>query len=148
MQRHTHHCHRILSTSRSKTFHVAAEIAIAHHERWDGSGYPQGLCGEEIPVSARLMALADVYDAVISRRVYKVAMPHERAVDIISQGRGEHFDPAMVDAFMDIAEEFRAIATRFADSDDDLQKKVDYLALATQATPPGTEAQDLQAIGA
>ena len=70
------------------------------------------------------------------------------AVDIISQGRGEHFDPAMVDAFMDIAEEFRAIATRFADSDDDLQKKVDYLALATQATPPGTEAQDLQAIGA
>ncbi|MFM9998198.1 MAG: HD domain-containing phosphohydrolase [Burkholderiaceae bacterium] len=127
---------------------VAKEIAYSHHEKWDGSGYPQGLCGEEIPVSARLMALADVYDAVISRRVYKVAMPHERAVDIISQGRGEHFDPAMVDAFMDIAEEFRAIAARFTDSDDDLQKKVDYLALATQATPPGTEAQDLQAIGA
>jgi putative two-component system response regulator len=93
----------------------AHEIALCHHEKWDGSGYPQGLAGAAIPLSARLMAIADVYDALISRRVYKPPFPHERTVEIIGQGRGSHFDPEMVEAFFEIAAEFREIARRFSD---------------------------------
>ena len=93
----------------------AMEIAAGHHEKWDGSGYPAGLAGDDIPLSARLMAVADVYDALISRRVYKPAFPHEKAVSIIIEGRGGHFDPDIVDAFLRVAEEFRAIAARYTD---------------------------------
>lgn len=106
----------------------AKEIAYSHHEKWDGSGYPEGLAGEDIPLSARLMAVADVYDALTSRRVYKSAMSHEAAVEVIAAGRGGHFDPALADAFLRIHEAFRAIALRFADSDADLGRKQDYLA--------------------
>ena len=94
---------------------MAKEIALSHQEKWDGSGYPEGLSGDAIPISARLMAVADVYDALISRRVYKEAMTHEQAVNIIAEGRGSHFDPDVVDAFVQISDEFRAIAERFAD---------------------------------
>lgn len=93
----------------------AKEIALSHQEKWDGSGYPGGLAGEAIPVSARLMAVADVYDALTTRRVYKDAMPHEQAVAIIIEGRGKHFDPDMVDAFVEIADAFREIAGRYSD---------------------------------
>lgn len=93
----------------------AKEIAYLHHEKWDGSGYPEGLAGDAIPVSARLMALADVYDALISKRVYKDGMPHDRAAAILLEGRGTHFDPDVVDAFMALQEEFKAIAARYAD---------------------------------
>jgi len=104
---------------------MAKDIALSHQEKWDGSGYPEGLAGDAIPLSARLMAVADVYDALISRRVYKEGMPHEKAVTIIQQGRGQHFDPDLVDAFTVLQEEFRHIAERFADTDADLaQKKV------------------------
>jgi putative two-component system response regulator len=106
---------------------LAKEIAYSHQEKWDGSGYPEGLKGEAIPLSARMMALADVYDALISRRVYKEGMPHEQAMAIIAEGRGRHFDPDMVDAFLAIHEEFRAIAQRFVDSHADLQAKQQYL---------------------
>jgi putative two-component system response regulator len=101
----------------------AKDIAYYHQEKWDGSGYPEGLSGDAIPISARLMALADVYDALISRRVYKEGMPHEKAVTIIREGRGSHFDPDMVDAFLELEDEFRAIAARYADTDDDLAAK-------------------------
>jgi putative two-component system response regulator len=94
---------------------LAMEIAHGHHEKWDGSGYPQALAGEDIPLSARLMALADVYDALISRRVYKAAMPHEQAVSIMAQDPGCHFDPDLLDAFLRVQDQFRAIAERFAD---------------------------------
>jgi len=94
---------------------LAREIAYGHQEKWDGSGYPQGARGEAIPVGARLMAIADVYDALISARVYKPGLPHEKAVAIIAEGRGTHFDPRMVDAFLQIADEFRQIAQAFAD---------------------------------
>ncbi|HYC44878.1 MAG TPA: two-component system response regulator [Burkholderiales bacterium] len=94
---------------------LAREIAHLHHEKWDGTGYPEGRAGEQIPVSARLMALADVYDALISRRVYKPPIPHDKAVAAIREGRGRHFDPDVVDAFVEIADEFRDIALRFAD---------------------------------
>lgn len=96
---------------------LAKEIAYSHQEKWDGSGYPEGLAADDIPISARLMAVADVYDALICRRVYKAGMPHEQAVEIIRQGRGSHFDPDICDAFLSATEQFRAIAERFADSD-------------------------------
>ena len=93
----------------------AKEIAYAHQEKWDGSGYPEGLAGDAIPVSARLMAVADVYDALISRRVYKPPMPHDQAMAVIVDGRGRHFDPDVVDAFLQVNDEFRTIAARFDD---------------------------------
>ena len=95
---------------------VARQIAFCHHEKWDGSGYPHGLAGEAIPLPARLMAVADVYDALISRRIYKEPFSHERAVAMIEAGSGGHFDPTVVHAFLSEAETFRAIAQRFRDS--------------------------------
>jgi len=100
----------------------AKEIAYGHQEKWDGSGYPEGLSGDNIPISARLMAVADVYDALISRRVYKAGMSHEAAVAIIIEGRGQHFDPDMVDAFLELQQEFIDIAKRYADSDNDMEQ--------------------------
>ena len=114
---------------------TAKEIVLSHQEKWDGSGYPQGLKGDAIPMSARLMAVADVYDALISQRVYKAALPHDRAVQIVFQGRGSHFDPDMVDAFIGIQDEFQAVAERFADSDSNLQKKMEYMANAIAEAP-------------
>ncbi len=99
----------------SRFLHIAREIANGHHEKWNGTGYPQGLKGEAIPISARLMALADVYDALISRRIYKEAYTHEKAVAHILQGKGEHFDPDVCDAFQSIQEEFRQIAEKYQD---------------------------------
>ncbi|WP_373976178.1 two-component system response regulator [Chitinibacter sp. SCUT-21] len=93
----------------------AREIAYCHQEKWDGSGYPQGLKGEAIPLSARLMAIADVYDALISKRVYKPAFSHEKALEIMRQGRGSHFDPALCDVFLQMADEFAQIAQAFRD---------------------------------
>ena len=94
---------------------TAEEIAGSHHERWDGQGYPQGLVGDAIPLPARLMALADVYDALHSRRVYKSALPHDEVVRAIRSGRGTQFDPEVVDAFERVQEDFRAVAARYVD---------------------------------
>ncbi len=94
----------------------AREIATSHHERWDGTGYPDGLAGTAIPLSARIMAIADVYDALISRRVYKPAYPHDDAVHMIMRERGTHFDPGLADAFFEIRARFLEIAERFADT--------------------------------
>ncbi|MFZ4287339.1 response regulator [Variovorax sp. HJSM1_2] len=108
----------------------AKEIAYGHQEKWDGSGYPQGLAGEAIPLSARIMAVADVYDALISRRVYKEGMPHEKAVGIMREGRGSHFDPDILDTFLGLVQEFERIAQQFADTDADMAQKAEDLALA------------------
>lgn len=94
---------------------IAREISLTHHEKWDGSGYPNGLSGEAIPLSGRLMAVADVYDALISKRVYKPAFSHEKARDIIVEGKGSHFDPGVVDAFLAIETTFTEIALEFKD---------------------------------
>lgn len=114
---------------------IASEVTESHHEKWDGSGYPQGLVGDAIPVSARLVALADVYDALISRKVYKEPMSHAQAVDVIAQVRGKHFDPDVVDAFWELEQQFHAIAVSYSDSGEDLQKKLDYLRLAQVGGP-------------
>lgn len=95
---------------------LAREIAWTHHERWDGTGYPRGLVGSSIPISGRLMAVADVYDALISKRVYKPAMSHEASVGVIREGAGTHFDPDLIAGFLEVAEELRGVASRFVDS--------------------------------
>lgn len=96
---------------------TARDIAYSHHEKWDGSGYPQGLAGEAIPLSARLMAIADVYDALITKRIYKEAIPHEEAVKIIKAGSGTHFDPDVINAFTEISDKFAAIADQFGEDE-------------------------------
>lgn len=98
----------------SEFLHMAKEIAMSHHEWWDGSGYPQGLKGEQIPLAARIVSIADVYDALSVNRVYKEAYPHERCVEEIREGAGTHFDPMLVDVFLRIESDFRLIARRFA----------------------------------
>lgn len=100
---------------------VASEISLGHHEKWDGSGYPYGLVGDAIPVSARLMALADVFDALISRRVYKPPMTMEAATGIIVAGRGSHFDPDVVDAFLACSEAFADVASRLAEPENETE---------------------------
>ncbi len=94
---------------------LAHEIAVFHHERWDGSGYPSRLAGNAIPLSARIVAIADVYDALSARRVYKDAYAHERCVEIILSESGQHFDPRLVDAFLEIESEFAQIAASCPD---------------------------------
>jgi HD-GYP domain-containing protein (c-di-GMP phosphodiesterase class II) len=104
-----------LSGSDAHLLYHARDIAYGHHERWDGKGYPQGLAGTAIPVSARLMAVADVYDALTSRRVYKDAFPHDHAIADMVAGRGSQFDPDIIDAMLAIAEDFRNIAETYRD---------------------------------
>lgn len=96
---------------------MAREIAYTHHERWDGSGYPRGLKGDDIPISGRLMAIADVYDALINKRVYKEAYSHETAVEIVRQSAGSHLDPDIVEAFLQLQDEFMNIALLYRDDD-------------------------------
>ena len=105
---------KLLGTSES-FLRFAKEMAYSHHERWDGAGYPEGISGESIPVSARLMALADVYDALISRRIYKEPVSHEVAVEIIRGESGKHFDPVVVESFLKLSDRFREIANTFHD---------------------------------
>ena len=96
---------------------LGIEIAAGHHERWDGTGYPQGLRGAEIPLSARIVAVADVFDALMSKRVYKPEIPFEQVVESIEQGRGSHFDPEVVDAFHAVSHELLEIRTRLQDTE-------------------------------
>ncbi|ABF43060.1 response regulator receiver modulated metal dependent phosphohydrolase [Candidatus Koribacter versatilis Ellin345] len=95
--------------------HTAKEIALSHQEKWDGTGYPEGLSGDDIPIAARLMAVADVYDALKCRRAYKEPMAHEKIITIMKEGRGLHFDSDIVDAFLEINEKFEEVAGKFAD---------------------------------
>ena len=116
MQRHTEMGFRILDGSGSDLLEEAAVIAISHHEKWDGGGYPRGLRRLEIPEPGRIVAVADVFDALTSRRVYKPAFSVERAVEIMTDGRGSHFDPEILDLFLGNLDEALEIRERFADS--------------------------------
>ena len=97
----------------SNFLQMAREIASAHHERWDGTGYPRGLAGEQIPLAARIVAIADVYDALSSKRVYKEAIPHELCVSMIAEETGRHFDPRLVEVFLQMEEKFHQVARQF-----------------------------------
>jgi putative two-component system response regulator len=109
MEQHTTHGYHLLASGRSDLIRAAADIALCHHERWDGSGYPRGLAGEEIPLFARIAAIADVFDALTSERPYKPAWPLTQAAEHISQNSGKHFDPACVSAFLNRWDEAVAI---------------------------------------
>ncbi len=106
---------------------IAKDIAHYHHEKWDGSGYPEGRIGDAIPIPARLMALADVFDALISRRAYKEPFPLDRAVAMILEGKATHFDPDVVEAFLSQLEAFKAIAHRYADTEAESVAKIDRI---------------------
>ncbi|MEH6625438.1 MAG: HD domain-containing phosphohydrolase [Motiliproteus sp.] len=103
--------HNRLGPGAERFLKIAQQLTLSHHEHWDGSGYPQGLQQEQIPVVARLMAVADVYDAVVSRRPYKDACPHSKAAALLIEGRGSHFDPAVIDAFIELEDTFKSIST-------------------------------------
>lgn len=107
---------------------MAQDLALSHHERWDGQGYPHRLAGEAIPLCARILAVADVYDGMVSHKVYKAGISHDQAVAQIAAERGAQFDPRVVDAFVACAAEIAQVAQRHADGDDDLQRKMETLA--------------------
>ena len=109
MKKHTEIGARILDGSNFDVVKVAREIALSHHERWDGSGYPQGLGGEAIPESARIVAVADVYDSLVSDRVYRPAFPENEALAMIEKEKGRHFDPKILECFFDSLSEIRRI---------------------------------------
>ena len=119
MKRHAEIGHSILSRSDHPVMRCAANIAWAHHERWDGGGYPRGLKGDEIPIEARIVALGDVYDALRSERPYKPAFDHEKTLGIMLDGDGrtmpEHFDPELLKVFRPTSDKFGDIFTRLAD---------------------------------
>ncbi len=120
IKKHTGYGKRVIDAAQAKLketsfLKFAGEMAISHHERWDGKGYPKGLKGEEIPLSGRIMAIADVYDALISARPYKENIQHEKAVEMILAGSGTQFDPQLIAAFQEIHGTFRAISQRLAD---------------------------------
>jgi putative two-component system response regulator len=116
MKRHTVIGHDILASSSSPILRAAAQIALAHHEKFDGSGYPQGLAGTAIPIYGRIVAVADVFDALTSERPYKPAWDIERAGDYIRQGAGAHFDPACVEAFFDEWQAVLKIRARYQEA--------------------------------
>lgn len=123
MKQHAAIGHQALQKAQSQLgensfLQVAGEISLTHHEKWDGSGYPNGLVGEQIPLSGRLMAVADVYDALISKRVYKPAFSHTKAVELIQQGSGSQFDPAIVETFLTCELAFEQIAQQYRDADE------------------------------
>jgi GAF domain-containing protein len=115
MQRHTVYGAQLLDGSDLPPLRLAREIALCHHERWDGKGYPQGLAGEDIPLSARIVAVVDVFDALSSKRVYKDAMPLAQCYAILRKDAGTHFDPQLVEAFTSLTEEVDAIRAQYAD---------------------------------
>ena len=127
MKKHTvygyeaiHKAEQYIDADESLSFlRYAREIAYSHHEKWDGSGYPNGMAGESIPLSGRLMAVADVYDALISKRVYKPPFPHKKAASIMAFGKGTHFDPRILDLFLEHQQSFIDIALDHLDYEEE-----------------------------
>jgi putative two-component system response regulator len=118
MKEHTTIGGRILEGSKAGYIHLGEIVALTHHEKWDGSGYPLGLKGNKIPLVGRIVAIADVFDALMSKRPYKEAFPLEKSHGIIREGRGNHFDPAVVDAFFASGKELDRIRQEFKDNHD------------------------------
>lgn len=115
MRKHTTAGYELLRQSKSKMLQEGAEIALTHHEKFNGAGYPNGLKGDEIPLGGRITALVDVYDALTSERPYKMAWPPSKALDLLQRERGSHFDPQMVDAFFSVLPQVNEIKVRYAD---------------------------------
>ena len=115
LKRHTELGSVMLDVRSSPIMRLASRVALTHHERWDGSGYPLGLAGEDIPIEGRITSVADVFDALSSKRSYKEPFPRERSFAILEEGRGVRFDPAVLDAFFSLSEEIVEIQMRYAD---------------------------------
>lgn len=115
MKEHTVIGHRILSGSDNAIMELSARIALTHHEKWDGSGYPNGISEEEIPVEGRVVAVADVFDALTTERPYKEAFPIDKSIDIIKGDSGSHFDPKMVSVFDSCLDDLLEIRDSFTD---------------------------------
>ena len=131
-----------LNWGESTFLSMGKQIAYSHHERWDGTGYPNGIAGTDIPLAGRIMAVADVYDALTSKRCYKDSMPHEKARDIILEGRGSHFDPQLVDAFLACEQEFIKIRNEFHGAGAEQRERSRFLQHFTSTTvtlPPEAE---------
>ena len=118
MKKHAVYGYELLQGSSSRVLQAGAEIALAHHEKYDGSGYPSGLLGDNIPLFGRIVAVADVFDALTSERPYKPAWTLEAAIDLLLEGAGKHFDPNCVQAFLNAWEDVLAIRNRYQDDDD------------------------------
>jgi putative two-component system response regulator len=116
MKTHTTIGARLLDHSESPMLHMARDIALSHHERWDGSGYPRGLAGEAISTAARIVAIVDVYDALSHDRVYRPAMREEQVLDIVKEGRGTHFQPDLVDLLLSLLPQMKSIAAQNPDA--------------------------------
>lgn len=114
LKRHAEIGHRILHGSKVEWLELAATVALTHHENFDGSGYPRGLAGDQIPLEGRIAAIADVFDALTSKRVYKPAYAPDQAIDIMLDGRGSRFDPALLDVFLSCMDEALAIREEYA----------------------------------
>jgi len=110
---------KILANSKAEILKIAEQIAISHHEKWNGKGYPQGLAGDNIPMPARIVGLADVFDALTSKRPYKDPFPVEVALDIIKKDRGQHFDPNVIDVFLENIDEIVKIKEKVGSAEDD-----------------------------
>lgn len=115
MKTHARIGHDVLSRSDAPVFRMAADVALRHHEKWDGSGYPDGLRGTDIPESARIVAVADVFDALSTRRPYKQPWPLDQVLDYLREARGQHFDPRLVDLFLQILPRILEIQSRWSD---------------------------------
>jgi putative two-component system response regulator len=113
MQQHTVFGSKILKEAKAELLRVSERVALTHHEKWDGTGYPQGLSGENIPLEGRIVALADVFDALTSKRCYKPAFSMEQSLDIIKQGVGKHFDPRVAQAFLGNLDKILAVKAQF-----------------------------------
>lgn len=116
-------------------FNILKEMVYHHHERWDGSGYPEALSGDAIPCAARLAMVIDVYDALLSRRIYKPTLTHKQAVDVVLSGKGSQFDPDVITAFSEVQDEFYRIANTYGETEKDFRKRLDYLELAIGEEP-------------
>jgi HD-GYP domain-containing protein (c-di-GMP phosphodiesterase class II) len=131
----------------SRVIRMAREIALWHHERWDGTGYPDGLAGEQIPLAARITAIADVYEALASPRPYKPPFPHEQCVEMIRSEAGKQFDPDLVEAFLKVESSFRQVARqygeqRFQDADSEAPRRESGGPAAPASLPPVTSLAD------
>jgi putative two-component system response regulator len=114
MERHTIYGGEILADSEFPILQLSQKIALTHHEKWDGTGYPYGLKGEQIPLTGRICAVADVFDALSSKRCYKEAMPLEKACDLLREGSGKHFDPATIEAFFKVYDKILLIKAKYS----------------------------------
>ena len=130
----------------SNFLQMARQIALCHHERWDGTGYPEGLAGEEIPLAARIVAVADVYDALAMKRVYKEAISHAHCVEMIRKEAGRHFDPVVVEAFLEIESEFQDIVKRCAEPNDANVAGHKPVGRSEKAAATGDEDEDVSAV--